>query len=189
MCIFDSPKTLVGALRLDSDVISSEDITRDIRDHNPTLYVTCPVRGVTDSASLTESGDAPGCGDMEHSYQEVESYMCTTENAHTGLIAAEEPDGAPTVICGATAPAITSTDQTNQDEEDVECDPVCQPSEGHAEWMNSHQYLKDIVLSCTHDEVKITLAAFFHVQARNQFMKYKDELLQCLASRTIALGE
>ncbi len=189
LCIFDSPKTLVGALRLDSDVISSEDITRDISDHNPTVYVTCPVTGVTDSASPTESGDAPGCGDMEHSYQEVESYTCTPENAHTGLVAAEEPDGAPTAICGATAPAITSTDHTNQDEEGVECDPACQPSVGDAEWMNSHQYLKDIVLSCTGDEVKKTLAAFFHVQARNQLVKYKDELLQCLASRTVALGE
>jgi len=189
LCIFDSPKTLVGALRLDSDVISSEDITRDISDHNPTVYVTCPVTGVTDSASPTESGDAPGCGDMEHSYQEVESYTCTPENAHTGLVTAEEPDGAPTAICGATAPAITSTDHTNQDEEGVECDPACQPSVGDAEWMNSHQYLKDIVLSCTGDEVKKTLAAFFHVQARNQFVKYKDELLQCLASRTVALGE
>ncbi len=189
LCIFDSPKTLVGALRLDSDVISSEDITRDIRDHNPTLYVTCPIRGVTDSASPTERGDAPGRDDVEHSDKEVESYMCTPENADTGLVAAEEPDGAPTAVCGAAAPAITATDHPNQYEEGVECNPACHPSVGDAEWMNSHQYLKDIVLSCTGDEVKKTLAAFFHVQARNQFMKYKDELLQCLASRTIALGE
>lgn len=193
LCIFDSPKTLVGALRLDSDVISSEDITRDISDHNPALYVSCPITGVTDSASPTESGDAPGHGDMEHTNKEDESYMCTPENADTGLdldlVAAEEPDGAPTAICGATAPAITSTDHTNQDEEGVECDPACQPSVGDAEWMKSLQYLRNIVLSCTHDEVKKTLAAFYHVQARIQFMKYKDELLQCLAFRTIASGE
>ncbi|DBA76940.1 TPA: hypothetical protein ACH3X1_009534 [Trebouxia sp. C0004] len=172
LCIFDSPKTLVGALRLDSDAIGSEYITRDIRDHNPALYAACPIKRVTDS----ESGDAPDRDDGEHSNKEVESYVCTPKNAGTGLVVPDEPGGAPGAICGAAAPADTATDHPDQCEEG-------------AEWMNSHQYLKHIVLSCTSDEVKKTLAALYHVQARSQFMKYKDELLQCLASRTVASGK
>jgi len=183
--IFDSPKTLVGALRLDSDVNGSEAISRDISDRTPALYAADPIKHDTDS----QSGDALGRDDVQHSNKEVESYMCTPENADTGLVAAEEPDGAPTAICGAAAPAITATDHPHQCEEGVECNPACQPPIEDAEWMNSHQYLKDIVLSCTSDEVKKTLAAFYHVQARDQFIKYKDELLQCLASRTVASGK
>ncbi|DBA86507.1 TPA: hypothetical protein ACH3X2_005484 [Trebouxia sp. C0005] len=190
--IFDSPKTLVGALRLDSDVVGSEDITRDIRNQDLTLYATCPITGVetviTDKFSPTESGDGSGDDDIECNNKEVESYICTPKNADADLVAAEEPGGAATAVCGAAAPAITVTDHPHQCEEGVECNPACQPPAEDAEWMNQPQYLKDIVLSCTSDEVEETLAAFYHFQACDLFRKYKDELLQCLASRTIASG-
>ena len=42
---------------------------------------------------------------------------------------------------------------------------------------NMHQFLRDIVLSCTSDGVEEASAAFHQCQAVYQFSKYKDELL------------
>ena len=54
---------------------------------------------------------------------------------------------------------------------------------------NMHQFLRDIVLSCTSDGVEEASAAFHQCQAVYQFSKYKDELLRCLACRTTTSSE
>jgi len=128
LCIFDSPKTLVGALRLDSDERGSERITRDITERLPAMYAADPINYDTDSKS-------------------------------------------------------------DQYEAGFECNSAHQPPLLDPDWFNTHQFLRDIVLSCTIDEVKEALAAFHQGQASDQFMKYKDELLQCLACRTDVSGE
>ena len=125
---FDSPRTLSGALRLDSDEHGSEHITRDMRRHHPATGFAHPVDHATDSKSdQYEAG-----------------FECNSEFQQ----------------------------------------PLLDPN-----WFNTHQFLRDIVLSCTIDEVKEALAAFHQRQANDQFMKYKDGLLQCLACRTSASGK
>ncbi len=127
-CMFDSPKTLVGALRLDSDERGSEHITRDISRRHPATNAAEPVNHATDS-------------------------------------------------------------KNDQYEAGFECNSAYQPPLLDPNWFNTHQFLRDIVLSCTVDEVEEALAAFHQHQASDQFMIYKDELLQCLACRTSASGK
>lgn len=127
-CIFDSPKTLVGALRLDFDERGS--ITRDISERHP---ATC----VADPLMISHNNDS----------------------------------------------------QNDQYEAGFECSFAYQPPILDPNWFNTHQFLRDIVLSCTVEHVEEALAAFHQCQASDQFVKYKDELLQCLACRTHASGE
>ncbi|DBA88571.1 TPA: hypothetical protein ACH3X2_005038 [Trebouxia sp. C0005] len=127
-CTFDNPKTLAGALRLDSDERGSESITRDISKRHPATNAAGPIDHDTDSIA-------------------------------------------------------------DQYEAGFECNSAYQPPLLDPDWLNSHQFLRDIVLSCTFDEVEEALAAFYQCQASFQFMKYKDELLQRLTCRTNATGE
>lgn len=129
-CIFDIPKTLAGALRLDSDECGSEHITRDISAHHPAMYGADPVKHDTDS----KSGQ----------YWYEAGFECNS--AYKA--------------------------------------PLMDP-----DWFNARQLLRDIVLSCTIDEVKEALAAFHQCQAVYQFRRYRDELLRCLACRTSTSSE
>ncbi len=127
-CMFDSTKTLVGALRLDSDERRSEHITRDINRHHPATRIAEPINHATDS-------------------------------------------------------------KTDQYQAGFECNSAYQPPLLDPDCFNTTQILTDIVLSCTIDEAEEALAAFHQRQASDQFMKYKDELLQFLACRTSASGK